>query len=241
MFPLVFLVALVMALTVSARPLAFGEKNQTHATRSVGYQMFTGDGSNWPAMSSWASFETMWANNQAVMGTSCTQFGQNNNSPGEIEHIRNAIHHTAASSGVDRRLILAIIMQESGGCVRAPTTVGSHANPGLMQDHDGVHSCNNGGVVQYSCPAYTIYGMVQEGTQGTATGDGLQQLLAQAGGGHTAHAHYIAARLYNSGSYQWGTDLGAPQWGTSCYASDVVNRLLGWGAPASPCTLPNPR
>lgn len=40
---------------------------------------------------------------------------QFNNSSAEIDLINNAIHQVAQESGVDPRVILCIIMQESGG------------------------------------------------------------------------------------------------------------------------------
>jgi hypothetical protein len=133
-------------------------------------------------------------------------------------------------------------MQESNGCVRAPTSVGYVNNPGLMQDHDGVASCNTGGVASVPCTSAQIAGMVSEGTAGTTNGDGLANCInIAAGQGLTgAIAYYGASRIYNSGSYIAGTDLGFPIAGTSCYVSDIANRLMGWAGPATPCTLPNP-
>ncbi|KAF7871619.1 hypothetical protein EAF04_003726 [Stromatinia cepivora] len=246
MFSKAFITALAMASVSFAAPTPVTEPTAENLVeRAVAYKMFTGDGSNWPAMSAWTTFDTMWANSQAVMTTSCTQFaGAANNSPTEIAEIKSAITSIAASSGVDSRFILAIAMQESGGCVRAPSTYGEVSNPGIMQDHNGSHSCNRGGAAVNPCPAATITGMIKDGTTGTlgqpGGGDGLQQCLTQSGSPHTAQGVYAAARIYNSGSYVRGTDLGTPLWGTSCYASDVANRLLGWAAPATPCVLPNP-
>lgn len=83
--------------------------------------------------------------------------------------------------------------------------------------------------------------MIREGTNGTAAveGDGIKQYLKQAEdyGADGAHASYVAARLYNSGKYSCpgGTcDLGKGG-ATSCYASDIANRLLGWIGDG-PCT-----
>ncbi|KAJ8066620.1 hypothetical protein OCU04_005667 [Sclerotinia nivalis] len=246
MFSKALIIAVVMRSAAFAAPTPVTEPTAENLVgRDVAYKMYTGDGSYWPAMSAWTTFDTMWANSQAVMTTSCTQFGgAANNSPTEIADIKSAITSIAASSGIDSRFILAIVMQESGGCVRAPTTFGENSNPGIMQGHNGYHSCNQGGATINPCPAHTITGMIKDGATGTlgqpGGGDGLQQCLAQSGSPHTAQGAYVAARIYNSGSYAWGTDLGTPLWGTSCYASDVANRLLGWAAPATPCALPNP-
>ncbi|KAH9832355.1 A-agglutinin anchorage subunit-like, partial [Teratosphaeria destructans] len=110
------------------------------------YKMYTGDGSTsagWPAQSSWASFDDLWTANTAVIAQSCTQFSAPNNSDDETSHLRSAISAVAASSGIDARFILAIVLQESGGCVRAPTSNYGVTNPGLMQSHDGTGSCND--------------------------------------------------------------------------------------------------
>jgi hypothetical protein len=74
------------------------------------------------------------------MKNSCKQFNQPNNSDKEIEDIHDGIIAAETASGVDRRFILSIIMQESNGCTRVPTTNGGVENPGLMQDHAGVVS-----------------------------------------------------------------------------------------------------
>jgi hypothetical protein len=143
-------------------------------------------------------------------------------------------------------------MQESAGCVRTPTNVGWVNNPGLMQDHNGVASCNTnrvtngvlgtGGVASVPCTSAQIAGMVSEGTAGTTEGDGLANCINEAAveGLTGAIAYYGASRIYNTGSYTAGTDLGSPLYGTSCYASDIANRLMGWAGPETLCTLPNP-
>lgn len=83
-------------------------------------------------MSEWSSFESAWDANLPTIAISCTQFGVDNNSDEESSNLKSAISQVASSSGVDERFILAIVMQESKGCVRAPTTTYSVRNPGLM-------------------------------------------------------------------------------------------------------------
>ena len=168
------------------------------------------------------------------MFESCTQFGQANNSPQEVGDIYNAIEATAQATGVDHRFILAIIMQESKGCVRVPTTNYGVRNPGLMQDHDGTGTCNEGGV-QDPCPTSEIYQMVSDGTAGTAAGDGLAATINQSGASDVS-AFYKAARTYNSGSIDPSGNLGAGI-ATHCYASDIANRLTGWVFAPTSCTL----
>jgi hypothetical protein len=100
-----------------------------------------------------------------------------------------------------------------------------------MQDHDGKHTCNEGGV-QNPCPKDQIFGMIDDGVNGTPAGDGLKQTLAQAGNDEVAK-WYRAARIYNSGSVS-GENLGMGV-ATHCYASDIANRLVGWSSGASSC------
>ncbi|KAL9607485.1 MAG: hypothetical protein Q9167_007605, partial [Letrouitia subvulpina] len=202
---------------------------------TTSYIQYTGDGTTaagWPDQSTWSSFEDLWSANTPLM--LCSQFSQADNSPSETAFIKSAISSVSAFTGVDNRFILAVIMQESSGCVRAPTSNGGVRNPGLMQDHDGKGTCNDAGVVQDPCPNDEIELMVQEGTGGTDAGDGLQQCLSEAASDNVSQ-FYKAARIYNSGSIDPSGDLGAGG-ATHCYASDIANRLLGYTG-TSECTL----
>ncbi|KAJ5483876.1 hypothetical protein N7539_006076 [Penicillium diatomitis] len=204
--------------------------------------VFGGNGQvsdGWPAMSSWvSSFDDLFEANKAIMGSSCSQWGVADTTESEMAEMKSAINKIAGESGVDARFILAIIMQESNGCVRVHTTNNGVVNPGLMQSHNGKGSCNTGinapENVQNPCPASEIEQMIRDGTMGTADGDGLQQLLAQNGGAQDVTAYYKAARCYNSGSIAPNGNLGAGI-ATHCYASDIANRLLGWAAGTSSC------
>ncbi|KAJ5949650.1 hypothetical protein N7454_001234 [Penicillium verhagenii] len=199
--------------------------------------VFGGDGSTtdgWPTISEWiSSFDEMFEANEAVMSASCAQFDVADNSDAENADIKTAIQAVATSSGVDARFILAIVMQESNGCVRVQTTDNGVVNPGLMQSHDGSGSCNKDGTVQNPCPYSEIHQMIVDGVEGTTEGDGLEQLLA-AEGGSTAEDYYKVARCYNSGSVASDGNLGQGV-ATHCYASDVANRLLGWSSGTSSC------
>jgi hypothetical protein len=72
-----------------------------------------------------------------------------------------------------------------------------------MQSHNGVEYSD-------SDPRGSIFQMVRDGTEGTADGDGLVQLV----------------RAYNSGSVN-KTDLSDGLGATASYVSDCANRLLG--------------
>jgi hypothetical protein len=146
----------------------------------------------------------------------------------------------AKETKVDHRFILAIIMQESGGCVRVPTSNFGVRNPGLMQDHNGAATCNSDIThkVQNPCPSKVILEMIREGTAGTKSGDGLAQCINESEAGDVI-AFYKAARIYNSSAIAPSGNLqdgGA----THCYASDIANRLTGWIYSAHKCNLDDP-
>lgn len=226
-----------------------GNNNDGVSSRADSYTFYQGDGSTgagWPDKSQWISFATMWNNVSPVLGQSCQSiYGVANNSPQENQYIYDGINAVASNSGVDHRLILATIIQESSGCVRVRTTTspdGTVTNPGLMQDFNGSGTCNKNGNIQNPCPASQIYQMIEDGTFGTRTNGassyqaGLVQDINGNGGYTGAQAYYRAARIYNSGSVPSNNDLGGPG-ATRCYCSDIANRLMGWLNAKKTCTL----
>lgn len=184
------------------------------------------------------------------MKQACTNLGLQSGydtTDDEIAMIWNGIDEAATKSGVDHRFILAIMMQESKGCVRIWTTKNANPNPGLMQDHDGPNTCNSYGSLEKPCPQSGISGMIQDGVGGTTSGDGLAAYLTQVVqraknvnianvDGGNSQIYYQAARLYNSGKVEY-SDLGVAYSSTPCYASDIANRLTGWMFAPSQCTL----
>jgi len=198
---------------------------------------YKGDGSTnegWPSQSEWLSFDSMWEANQKILKSSCSSaFSQIDNSDQELDDIKSSVEDISSSTGVDKTFMLAIMLQESNGCVRVQTTSYSHANPGLFQSHEGSGSCNDGSNVQTPCPKTQIHQMIEDGVVGTAAGDGLKQLL-DAATGDGAQKFYQAARMYNSGSIDPSGNLGLGV-ATHCYSSDIANRLTGWSAGVSKC------
>lgn len=171
--------------------------------------------------------------NIPIMKQGCQNaFQQADDSDDEIANIKKAIEDQSSSTGVDKAFILAIMMQESNGCVRAPTTSYSVTNPGLFQSHNGAGSCNKG-QVQNPCPSSEIDQMVQDGVSGTTDGPGLKQLLDTCQG-TDAQAYYETSRKYNSGSIASSGNLGQGV-ATHCYASDIANRLQGWTQGVTGC------
>lgn len=201
------------------------------------YVQYCGKGSSFPPRSAWVSFENMFNDNKQIMFSSCSQYSQANDDGPEVGSIYNAIQQVAVETKVDHRFILAVILQESGGCVRVPTSNFGVRNPGLMQDHNGDATCNSDitHVVQNPCPQDVITRMIREGTAGTNDGDGLAQCINESDKGDVT-AFYIAARLYNSGSVDSSGDL-CKGIATHCYSSDIANRLTGWVQAPHGCSL----
>jgi len=174
-----------------------------------GYVTYSGPTSNFPNPNHWASYDSLWAQNSNLMTGS--------DSASEIQLIGSAISSVASESGIDARAILCLIMQESGGNVRVTSTSswqGVH-NTGIMQAHNGV-SFNS------ADPAGSIRQMIVDGTEGTASGDGLKQCLQHQGN------YYAAFREYNSGAI--GTNVKNLNDGggaTGDYVDKIANRLMG--------------
>lgn len=151
------------------------------------------------------------------------------NSEAEVAVIKSGIESAASASGLDHRFIMAAMMQESNGCVRVPNSVSPNEkirNPGLFQCANGVHTCNEDGNLRNPCPDEQIIGMINDGILGTASGDGLQQLVKKTGVDDVSK-YYKASVLYNSGVLPESGNLGDGR-ATACYASDLANRLMGW-------------
>lgn len=218
----------LFALAFGAPLLSSNAQQARSLVERAAYKVFGGDGSvaqGWPAESEWVAFEDAWNANVDTMKMSCSQFSMENNSDDEIANIKKAIEEVSGETSIKKEFILAIVMQESKGCVRAPTTNYGFDNPGLMQSFQGAHSCNPSGTGIVPCPPDQIKGMIQDGA-GVGIEAGLGPALKKAGGSD-ASQYYKAARIYNSGSIDSSGNLGAGI-ATHCYASDVANRLIGW-------------
>jgi LysM domain len=170
-----------------------------------GFNEYGGPASNFPDPSQWQKYPLLWETNSRLMKFS--------DSDSEIALIKSSIESVARESGVDVRVILCIIIQESGGNVRVHTTNNGVRNPGLMQSH-------NGSEFNPGDPAGSILQMVRDGTTGTSDGDGLKQCFEHQGN------WYAAFREYNSGQVNQG-DMNDPVGATSGYVKDAANRLMG--------------
>ncbi|KAN0096592.1 hypothetical protein V8E51_015397 [Hyaloscypha variabilis] len=166
---------------------------------------YSGPAASFPDPSQWASYASLWQQNSSLMTY--------NDTASEIALIGSAITTVSQESGIDARVILCIIMQESGGNVNVGNTNNGVNNTGIMQAFNGV-SFNP------SDPAGSILQMVRDGTEGTASGPGFKQAFEQYGN------YYVALRVYNSGSVDLN-QLNDPLGATANYVADVANRLMG--------------
>ncbi len=199
--------------------------------------MYLGNGSpsqGWPTLADWESFDDIWTANLETIGSSCTQFGQENNSPEETDDIRAALLSESKAVGIDPRLSLATMLQESKGCVRVWSTNYGVENPGLFQSHNGQGNCFG----TNPCTESEIIQMVKDGVSGTADGAGLKGVIQQAteAGDKGVQAMYGGLRMYNSGSIDPSGNLEAGI-ATHCYVTDIANRLTGWSEGNTGCTL----
>ena len=172
------------------------------------YVQYQGPASAFPDPGqTWASYSFLWSFNSDLM----RRAGHDNGD--QIAQIQSAVEQVARESGIDVRVILCLVMQESGGNVYIPTTNNGVRNPGLLQSHNGVE-------YDQSNSAASILQMVRDGVEGTRDGPGFVQLYAQYGN------YYSMARAYNSGSVN-ANNLTDPVGATANYVSDLANRLQG--------------
>ncbi|KAK3358070.1 hypothetical protein B0T25DRAFT_590111 [Lasiosphaeria hispida] len=173
-------------------------------------RFITGPWQNFPAISTWGTFDQMFeANKNSMRSTGSTW--------DDIGRINVAIRD-AATLGVDERVILGIIMQESHGDVgvRTTTSPDGGATAGLMQ-------CTG-------CPGFPgrhglsqaeITSMVRGGTQH------YKQNLVNWGNKWSGESIYPALREYNSGSVNVN-NLSDGRGATPSYVSDIAQRFTGW-------------
>jgi hypothetical protein len=94
----------------------------------MGFTSYSGPAANFPSKDTWKDFDTLFNINKPEML-------QTGDSGEDVGCIYNAILE-AAKIGVEERVILCIIMQESSGDVGVGTTTDQDNTPtgGLMQD-----------------------------------------------------------------------------------------------------------
>lgn len=164
-----------------------------------------------------------WEENLYVLNSSCSPTYGQNNSPQELRDIKSFLPKAADYAGVPASLFLAMMMQESDGCVRVGTTANGVTNPGIMQSNNGEGNC----IKISPCPVNRIEQMLMEGA-GKNREFGLKQAVDLFKNISEPAKFYRAARAYNAGPNGVVAENLEQGGATRCYASDIANRLLGW-------------
>ena len=181
-----------------------------------GYIPYSGPASNFPDMSEWADYQSLWAFNSTIMHNTGLYV------PEDVAYSVDVIDYwipvIATESGVDERVILCIIMQESGGDVYTKTSTSPTppyvSNTGIMQAYNGASVET---LKAARLPTAVVGQMIRDGTEGT---NGLQGLWGN------YENWYEVFRAYNSGNVD-PSDLNNGLGATNSYVSDVANRLMG--------------
>ena len=155
----------------------------------------------------WDTWDNYWSRASALFPRS--------NTAAQTGWVKDAILLEAATTGMDARFILAVVVQESSGDVHVRTTNNGVNNPGLMQSHNGATFADIGDGGKAS-----IFQMVKDGVEGTKYGDGLIQ------GVKRTKNYFAAGRLYNSGTID-NNNLSNALGATGSYCSDLANRVMG--------------
>ncbi|KAI9656400.1 MAG: hypothetical protein M1831_004652 [Alyxoria varia] len=185
-----------------------------------GYKCYGNTADTMPSKDKWASWDSLWEGNQKLLKTACTNLGQGaDNSEEQNKMIGEAIQKVAKETMVDARFILAIVMQESHGCLNVGATNNGVNNPGLMQSHNGESFC--GASKSPAEQKKSIEQMIRDGVQGTSDGEGLLQGIDKYGD------IYAAARKYNSGSCD-PSNLNNAFSSTKSYVQSIANRMTGY-------------
>jgi hypothetical protein len=174
-------------------------------------KQYSGPASNFPDSSKWMDFDTLFAKASVIMKS----YGD---SDAQIAMIKNSIEKE--SSVIDPRVILCLIMKESGGNLGVGNTTNASgtASTGLLQADGGTG-------FNAQDPQGSIDKMIKDGIEGvTPTSTSIMSALKATGGNI-----YEALRGYNSGLYGGIKNLDnlshSPASGDVAYVSNFANYL----------------
>ncbi|RFU77402.1 glycoside hydrolase [Trichoderma arundinaceum] len=190
---------------LAALPAAFASPIDLESRAGCTYN---GPYQNFPPMSSWLPWTEVFGRYEQTMVNAGSTWD-------DVGRINVAISAAASSIGVDERVILAIIIQESTGNVGVICT--GDDDCGLMQ-------CGGcaGFPGQNNLPQSSTSAMINGGTQH------FKGNLRDFGDLWDVSSIYPALREYNSGSVNSGDlSTAAGGFGVPCYVSDVARRMMG--------------
>lgn len=218
----------------------YGPGCQLEFSESCGvpYTRFIGDGgliggsdpdTYWPLKNLWITLDDMVAMNRKVMLESCAQYSVESNNDTDINNLRDMIMEVSHDKMVDATFILAIVLQESQGCVRRPNATSKEGLSTLNGVLLGKGTAKCEGLA--ACQRSTIREMLENGGSGVPESD-LRSLVA-AIEKNTDHNPQHSLNYYRA-AYVYSTAVAniparfedaIPR---HCYVSDVANRLVGW-------------
>ncbi|KAF2476685.1 uncharacterized protein BDR25DRAFT_210346 [Lindgomyces ingoldianus] len=189
-------------------------------TNSRDYYSCAGpDVKDYPPKGEWLSFNALWGINSPTIV-------KNNKDSAYADFIKQGIQDVSRASKVDARLILSIIMQESGGNAQVECTGYDYKRDcGIMQMRGAANFSS-------SEPEKSIREMIEDSVYGVSEPGDLSWIKGTFWQGNP----FAAAHLYNAGSVeenltvQVGENLNS-KW----YANDIASRLLGWNGSKQGC------
>lgn len=213
-------------------PYAATGVNHAVVANPPGYKCFYGQSANLPYVTGWKNFDTLWAINLPMLR------GYNSEANNKI--LREKILQIAAETKTDARMILSMIIQESGGKLDVRCTGDNNVNCGIMQAAPGSVPFN------LSNPAASIDTMIRNGALGTPGswprgGPGYAWLFNGADGQSWFNLGgsgkpYRSLRAYNTGKVPNQGNLDAMGGaGMVSYVNDIANRLIGWSGKNRGC------
>ncbi|KAK7993016.1 hypothetical protein PG988_001810 [Apiospora saccharicola] len=193
-------ILLFVAAAVSASPLGSfvprysnSTSDSHHLVARAAPKFYSGPHTSFPAKATWKDFNTLWAANVPSMKAK-------GDHQSDVDRIKTALQSVGPKYGIEPRVLLCIMMQESHGDVGAFTTT---SKPDNLQT-GGLFQC-------YNCPGfYRQYGLSQS------------QITSMVEGG----AKHFKGDLDQFGG-AWSPSADAPN-ATPAYVSDISQRLGGW-------------
>ncbi|KAK8097601.1 uncharacterized protein PG998_013087 [Apiospora kogelbergensis] len=205
----VFIAAVVSASPISS--LMQAETGSVLAAREAP-KHYSGTWDKFPAKKTWKSFDALWKLNTKAMKAK-------GDTDSDLTNIKKALQSVGKKYGIEDRVLLAMMMQESHGDVGAITTYSQPDN------------FPTGGLFQcWKCPGfYGKHGLTLDQITSMVEGGAkhFKENLSHWGNTMEPKSVYPALRMYNSGNVN-EKDLSSAPNATPAYVSDIAQRLGGW-------------
>lgn len=174
------------------------------------------------------------------MISSCAKYGVTGMSATEVRDLKDAIYQAAFLANMYASAILALILQETGGCVRVPKT-----SDGLLEGvlrtrvEGGGYNCDRDTLFEgQDCSYDNMKHMVYRGLFEPDVGFRIAVEKGAALHPHDDYEvrYYWGVRIRKSqGNFHRALPMEKYPEGNPCYVSDFANRMVGWVGSESPC------